>query len=166
MPFSKMPNDRKSFLYAENPIFHKISFIKTMFKKTKEIMKWFCQINQVLGNNGNAISCDYYNIDELNKLNINRHHDLFILHLNISSLSLLIDDLKIFLSLLTAKVDILRISKSRLSQNNSLATNLDIPGYTFEHNPIESSAGDALMYLSNDISYVIRNDFKYTLQKS
>ena len=161
MPFSKMSNDRKSFLYAENPIFHKISFMKTMSKKTKEIMKWFCQINQVLGNNENAISCDYYNTDELNKLNINRHHDLFILHLNISSLSLLIDDLKIFLSLLTAKVDILRISKSRLSQNNSLATNLDIPGYTFEHNPIESSVGDALMYLSNDISYVIRNDFKY-----
>ena len=107
MHFSKMSNNNlKSLLYAENPIFHKNSSIKAVSKKTREMTKRFCQINQVFDNNENAISCDYYNLDLLNKLNINRYHDLFILHLNISSLSSHIYDLKLFLILLTAKVDI------------------------------------------------------------
>ena len=71
-----------------------------------------------------------------------------------------IDDLKIFLSLLTAKVNILCISESRLSQNNPVTTNLDILGYTFEHTPTKSSAGGTLMYISNDITYVLRNDLQ------
>ena len=113
MPFSKVSNnDLKSFLHAENPILHKNSSITTMSKKTREMMKRFCQINQVFDDNENAIRCDYYNIVELNKLNINRNHNLFILYLNISSLSSHIDDLKIFLGLLTANVDILCISES------------------------------------------------------
>ena len=77
-------NHLKNFLHAENPIFHKISSIKTISKKTREMIKRFCQINEVSDDNENAISCDYDNIDKLNKLNINRRHDLFILHLNIS----------------------------------------------------------------------------------
>ena len=124
------------------------------------MMKRFCQINQVFDDNENTISCDYYSTDKLNKLNINRHHHLFILHLNISSLSSHIDDLKIFLSLLTAKVDISCISENILSQNNPVTMNLDIPIYTFEDTPIESSAGGTLIYISNDISYVLRNDFQ------
>ena len=147
-------NDLKSFLHAENPIFHKSSSVKAMSKKTREIIKRFCQINRVFHDNQNTISCDYYNIDELNKLSISRHHNLFILHLNISSFSSHIDDLKIFLSLLLLKVDIC-IYESRLSRNNTVTTNLDIPGYTFEHTPTESSEGDTLMYISNGISYVL-----------
>ena len=108
MPFSKMSNnDLKSFLHVENPIFYKNSSIKTMPKKTREMMKLFCQMNQVFDDNENEISFDYCSIDDPNKLNMNMHHNPFILHLNISSLYLHIDDLKIFLSLLTAKLDII-----------------------------------------------------------
>ena len=62
--------------------------------------------------------------------------------------------------MLTAEVDILCISESRISQNNPVTTNLDIPRYTFEHAPAESSAGGTLMYMSNDIAYVLRNDLQ------
>ena len=62
--------------------------------------------------------------------------------------------------MLTAEVDILCISESRISQNNPVTTNLDIPRYTFEHTPAESSAGGTLMYMSNDIAYVLRNDLQ------
>lgn len=101
------------------------------------MMKRFCQISQVFDDDKNAISCDCCNIDEINKLSINRHRVLFILHLNIPSLSSHIDDQKIFLGLSTTKEDIC-ISESRLSQNISMTTNLDIPGYTFEHTPTKS----------------------------
>ena len=109
-----------------------------MSKKTRYMMKRFCQINQAFDDNENAISCVYFNIDELNELNINRYA-LSILHLNISSLSSHI--------FFTAKVDILCISESRLSQNNPVTTNLDIPEYTFEHAPAESSVEGTLMYI-------------------
>ena len=43
--FSKMSdNDLKNFFHAENPIFHKISTIKTTSKKIREMMKRFHQI--------------------------------------------------------------------------------------------------------------------------
>ena len=59
MPFSKMSsNDLKSFLHAENSIFHKNSSIKTISKKTREMAKRFWQINHVFDHNENAISCD------------------------------------------------------------------------------------------------------------
>ena len=58
----------KNFLHAENPIFHNISSIKTMSKENRELMRGFCQINQVFGDNENAISCNYYNIDNSTNL--------------------------------------------------------------------------------------------------
>ena len=53
------------------------------------------------------------------------------------------------------------------SQNNLVTTNLDIPGYTSEHTPTESSAGDTLMYISNDFSYVLEDDLQiYSVKES
>ena len=46
------------------------------------------------------------------------------------------------------------------SQNNLVTTNLDIPGYTSEHTPTDSSAGDTLMFISNDFSYVLGDDLQ------
>ena len=76
------------------------------------MMKRFRQINQFFDDNENVISCEYYSIEELSKLNTNKH-DLYKLHVNTSSHLSHIDDLKIFLSLLTAKVDILSICESK-----------------------------------------------------
>ena len=55
--------------------------------------------------------------------------------------------------MLTAKVD-----KLCISENNPVTKNLHIPRYTFEHTPTESLAGVTLMYISNEISYVIRKE--------
>ena len=41
-----------------------------------------------------------------------------------------------------------------------MTTNLDILGYTFGHTSAESSVGGTLMYISNDISYVLQNDLQ------
>ena len=48
----------------------------------------------------------------------------------------------------------------RKQTNNPVTTNLDIPGYAFEHTPTESSAGGTLKYISNGISYVPQNDLQ------
>ena len=87
------------------------------------------------------------------------------IHLNISSLTIHIDKLKLFLSLIKTKFHIICICESRITKNNSLTTNINIPGYNFEHTPIESNAGDSLMYISDKIYYKLCNDLKIYCSK-
>ena len=116
--------------------------------------------NQLFDQSENSISCDYYDIDDLNKIVINQS-DLTVIHLNILSLALHIDKLKLFLSLIKTKFDIICISESRITKNNSLTTNINIPDYNFEHTPTESKEGGSLMY----ISYKLHNDLNICWSK-
>ena len=50
-------------------------------------MSRFMQVNQLFDQSENSISCDYYNVDNLNKIVINQS-DLAVMHVNISSLAL------------------------------------------------------------------------------
>ena len=47
-----------------------------------------------------------------------------------------------------------------LREINPVTTNLDIPGYTFEHTLTKSSLGGTIMYIPKDIFYVLRNDLQ------
>ena len=127
-------------------------------------MSRFKQVNQLFDQSENSISCDYYDVDDFNKIVVNQS-DLTVIHLNISSLALHIDKLKLFLSLIKTKFDIICISESRITKNNSLTTNINIPGYNFEHTPTESKAGGSLMYISDKISYKLRNDLNIYCSK-
>ena len=48
------------------------------------------KVNQLFDQSENSISCDYYDVDNLNKIVISQN-DLTVIHLNISSLALHID---------------------------------------------------------------------------
>ena len=124
----------------------------------------FKQVNQLFGQSENSISYDYYDVNDHNKIVINQS-DLTVIHLNISSLALHIDKLELFLSLIKTKFDIICISESRITKNNSLTTNINIPGYNFEHTPTESKAGGSLMYISDKISYKLCNDLNIYCSK-
>ena len=84
--------------------------------------------------------------------------DLSIIHLNISSISSHINDLRNFLNLINLKIDIICISESRISTKNPQTTNIDLPGYNIEQTPTESSAGGTLIYISQSLSYKPRKD--------
>ena len=87
------------------------------------MMSHFKQVNQLFDQSENPISCNYYDTDDLNRIVINES-DLTVIHLNISSQALHIDKLKLFFSLIKTKFDIICISESRITKNNSLTTNL------------------------------------------
>ena len=126
-------------------------------------MSCFKQVNQLFDQSEKSISCDYYDVDNLSKIVINQS-DITVMHLNISSLALHIDKLKLFLSLIK-KFDVICISESRVTKNNSLTTNINIPGYNFKHTLTESKTGGSLMYISDQISYKLRNDLKIYCSK-
>ena len=90
--------DFKDFLYSittpqPSQILQKLS------KEIKKIMTHFKQVNQLFDQSENSITCDYYDVDDLNQIVINQS-DLTTIHLNISSLALHIDKRKLFLSLI------------------------------------------------------------------
>ena len=92
----------------------------------------FREMNQIFYQSDNLISCDYYAIPEFKKVKIREQQDLSILHLNISSISAHINDLRNFLNLVDQKIDIICIPESRFSAKNPQTTNIDIPGYNIE----------------------------------
>ena len=115
---------------------------------------------QIFEQSENPLSCDYYDISDFKKLKINKQQDLSILHLNISSISAHIDDLRTFLNLAHHKFDIRCISESRICVKHPQTTNIDLPGFNIEQTPTESSAGTTLIYISQSLSYKPRKDLQ------
>ena len=116
IPFSNLLNkDLSSVLFQTNTNYQgsKGTLQNNLDEKSTESLKQFREINELLDHQENSISCDYYTPHEFKKLKI-RVHDLSILHLNISSLSSHIDNLKMFLAFQGTIFDIICISERRL----------------------------------------------------
>ena len=160
IPFSTLSNKGlKTVLFGGSSKTLPKSFSKPFDKKTTEKLKAFLEVSQLFDQSENSVSCDYYTPYELNKIKV-KQEDLSVLHLNISSLSAHIDDLKNFLSELSIKFDIICISESRLSQKKPQTTNINLTGYNIEQTPTESSAGGVLLYISQKFSYKQRKDLQ------
>ena len=104
-----------------------------MNKQTCELTKKFSQISQLEDPNKNTVTCDYYNLNDFNKVIVTKQ-DLAVLHLNISSLSAHINELKPLLSSLNLNFTI-RISESRIIKSNVPTSNIHILGYNIEQKP-------------------------------
>ena len=134
-------------------------------QKTKEFLKKFREMNQIFDQSNNLTSCDYYDIPEFKKMKIRGQQDLSMLHLNISSISAHINNLSNFINLVDQKIDITCISESRISIKNPQTTNIDLPGSNTGQTPTESSAGGALIYISESLSYKPQKDFHIYCEK-
>ena len=117
-------------------------------------------MSQIFEQSENPLSCGCYDISDFKKLNINKQQDLSILHLNISSISAHIDDLRTFLNLAHHKFDMICISERRISSKHPQTTNINLPGFNMEQTPTESSAGWTLIYISQSLSYKPRKDLQ------
>ena len=102
-------------------------------------------------------NCKYYNINDFTKSKFS-NNNFSILHLNISSISRHIEELKTLLSLTKHKFDIIAISESRIKINNTAINNILIENYSYEYIPTESSAGGVILYIGNHLNYKIRKD--------
>ena len=151
IPFSQMKNkDFKNLLYPINPLQQPPHIIKKSNKEVKNLMVRFKQVNEFLDPSENLTSCDYYYINDITKLRINEN-DLSVIHLNIQSLSLHVNKLKILLSFFKVKFNIISISERRITKDNTLTTNIGIPDYNIEHTPNESEVA----YYTSPIKFFI-----------
>ena len=120
-------------------------------------MKKFSQISQLNDSNENTVRCDYYDLNGFDKVIVTKQ-DLAVLHLNNSSLSSHINELKPLLSSANLNFDIICITESRITKSNLPTSNIHIPGYNIEQTPTESCAGGTLIYISQKLSYKSRPD--------
>ena len=70
------------------------------------------------------------------------------------------DNFHILLNELNINLDIIAITESRIRENVSCPINIQLPNYSTEHTPTEVSAGGALQYIINSLSYKPRADPK------
>ena len=54
--------------------------------------------------------------------------------------------------------NIIGITETRLNKSSIRNTNIDLSGYSFEHTPTEANCGGALLYIDNNINYIVRDD--------
>lgn len=127
--------------------------------KTKKKLKNFVQTSQIVDGTELKTCFDYYDFEDFNKIPITKQ-DFALPHMNISSTSAHIDNLKTFLKLFNTNFDSICISESRLPTKTSLTTNINILGYNIERIPTESTAGGTLMYISQKLSHKLRSDLK------
>ena len=160
LPFFTVKNNDLQKLPSDSHNNHPKPIPRKMNKKTKELLKKFREMSQILEQSENPLSCDYYDISDFKKLNINKQQDLSTLNLNISFILPRIDDLRTFLNLAHHKFDIICISESRISLKHPQTTNIDLPGFNMEQTPTESSAGGTLIYISQSLSYKPRKDLQ------
>ena len=107
----------------------------------------------------NETNCNYFTVDEFKDLTPDSSKSFSILHLNIHSLQLHIDEFRTFLDSANHKFDIIALSETKLE--NDPAVNIFLPGYRNHiHTFTEASKGGVCFYVSDDIDFKPMNDLK------
>ena len=110
-----------------------------------------------------TINSMYYNTDEFTKKAF-PGTSFSLLHLNISSLQLHIDELITMLKITNKKFDIICLSETRIKENISSLTNIEIPGYSYFHTPTKTACGGTLIYYRNQLSAKIIKEHSKSVQ--
>ena len=114
----------------------------------------------------NHIDCQCYTIYQLNKQEFNSIKYFSILHLNIHSLGLHIEELRIALYLIIFKLDIICITESKIRKNKEPKTDISLDDYQYPiGTPTEATKGGVLIYVKEGNHFNPREDLNIYKQK-
>ena len=117
-------------------------------------------------NVNSIINCKYYSIDEFTSAKFKQDKSFSILHLNIHSIELHIDELRIVLEMLNFKYDIICLSESKIYKNVEPKIDITITGYQPPvGTPTEASKGGVLIFVREGIRFIPRTDLNMYKQK-
>ena len=86
-----------------------------------------------------------------------------MIHLNIASLSLHIDDLKMLLDLLDHPWDVIGISETKICEERDPSVNISIDGYDFIQTPTKSFSGGVGLFVKHDSDFIVREDLNKSI---
>ena len=109
----------------------------------------------------NHINSKYYYDKQFNKVKFDTASSFGMFHANIASLNKHIDDLKLILSRLSYKFDIIGISEHKIHKGTLPSNNISIPGYgEFIFEPTETTHGGTGFYIKDNVDYFTRSDLQ------
>ncbi len=111
----------------------------------------------------NSISSKYYTPSEFIASKF-KTTSLGIIHLNIASLSLHIDGLKMLLDLLNHPWDVIGISETKICEEHEPLINVLIDGYDFIRTDTKSSFGGVGLFIKHGLDYKVREDLNKSIQ--
>ena len=130
------------------------------------------QITSLLQNlGGNEIDdyvCDltnskYYTPSEFVSSKFSRDN-FSMFHINIASLSLHFEDLKILLQILDHSFDIIAVSETKIKDGFDPITNFHIDGYNFVHTPTKTDFGGVGLFIKKKYTVKPRDDLSLSVQ--
>ena len=105
--------------------------------------------------------CKYYDVDEFTQFAspIKNRSALSFFHLNIASLPCHFDDLDVLLKNSSVNFNFIGVTETKI-QTSTISDDCCIDSYQYSHtqNESESQNGGALLYISNDIAYIERQE--------
>ena len=110
-----------------------------------------------------CLSCKNHDPDTLNESlkSYNKEKKLFVTHMNARSLTANFDKIDDLIDTIELKPDVIGISETRLSENNSTC---EIPGYKFIYRHRNPDSGGAGMYISKSLNYKCRLDLVFDFE--
>ena len=115
-----------------------------------------------------SVNSNYYDIKKFNKIKYDKESSFSLLHVNIASLNLHVDDLRTVLSRLKPEIDIIGITEHKIRKekdekgNDKVippSNNIDIGGFEeFKFEPTGTTHGGAGFYIKNGIDFIERKE--------
>ena len=103
------------------------------------------------------ISCSYYSCDDFIKASFQSSKNFSILHLNVHSIQKHIEELRILLTALSYKLDIIAIFESKLKGEPNV--DISIKGYQQPYcTYTDAYKGGTILYITTDLNFNPRKD--------
>ena len=179
IPFSTL-NDNQFEIAVKKGVNYPLE-IDVRYAPTAAEQRFFNKLNNAINNhtfelnedcmdgddeNMYPINCNYYSIDEFESKKFNSDKTFSILHHNIHSIELHIEQLRIILEMLNFKFDFICLSESKIQNGSEPKINIDIQGY---QPPVgmstESTKGGVLLYVRTGLNFIPRNDLTNIMYK-
>ena len=107
----------------------------------------------------NVVNCKYYNLEEVQTMKItNKKNCLSLFHINACFLCKKFDNLEYLLKTSITNFDTIVFQRPGYKKNNKIVKNINIPNFSYEFTPTESTAGGTLIYIADHLAYQKRND--------
>ena len=105
------------------------------------------------------ITCSYFSCEDFVNAKIEANKNFSILHLNIHSIQLHVEELRVLLHALDFKFDIIAISESKLKSDPQI--DIKLPGYHKPHcKKTEAEKGGTILYISDALTFKPRIDLE------
>ena len=130
--------------------------------KCSELGSSLDNMNDDVNLSTHSINSEYIDANDFKNKNFNDPTNFSVCHLNIASLDKHIDELRLTISRIKHKFDVIGITEHKIPKGGSASNNIKLPGYQkFIFAGTASTHGGSGFYIKNDIDYIQRKDLEF-----